>query len=62
MTMIKKKTMSNNIIFPDVAWQDLVYFVDIEVEKIQDKIQCYKILKVYFDDTQIKEVDNTQIK
>lgn len=58
----KKKTMSNNIIFPDVAWQDLVYFVDIEVEKIQDKIQCYKILKVYFDDTQIKEVDNTQIK
>ena len=51
----KKQTMSNNVNYPDNAWQDLVYFVDIEVEKIQDKIQCYKVLKVYFEDTQIKE-------
>lgn len=48
--------MSNNVNFPGHAWQDLVYFVDVEVEKIQDTIQCYKILKVYFQDTQIKEL------
>ena len=49
------KILRNNVNFPKNAWQDLVYFVDIEVEKIQGKIQCYKVLKVYFEDTQIKE-------
>lgn len=52
----KKQTMSNNVNFPENAWQDLVYFVDVEVEKIQGKIQCYKVLNVYFQDTQIKEL------
>lgn len=32
-------------------WQDLLYLVDVEVVKIQDKIIRYKILKVYVDDT-----------
>ncbi len=49
----KIMTTSSNKFKAD--WQDLMYIVDVEVLDVQGKIQAYKILKVYEEDTFEKE-------
>ncbi len=50
----KKMMMSSYDKFK-TDWQDLMYIVDVEVLNVQDKIQAYKTLKVYEEDTFEKE-------
>ena len=46
-----KEYMTSDKDYIDKEWQKLAYFVDVEIEKIDNKPKVYKILKVYEEDT-----------
>jgi hypothetical protein len=45
----KAKCVVRNEKYPNVEWQDLLFYVDVKVMKVQDVIREYLVLKVYDD-------------
>ncbi len=51
----KISATSNNLNFPNINWQDLIYVADVEVCRTGGHLRAYKIIKLYTEETFLAE-------